>query len=72
MRFESDPKGKPELKAQWSIRNAHSGKVLLARESDIAGSADPSPSAGLRQALGSLSPEIASQIIRLNQQRTRG
>ncbi len=72
MRFESDLKSTPELKAQWSIRDAHSGKVLAARESDITGAADPSPSAGLSQALGGLSQEIASEIIRLNRQRTSG
>jgi len=72
MRFETDLKGTPELEAQWSIQDAHSGKVLVARESGITGAADSSHSTGLSQALGSLSQEIASQIIRLNQQRTRG
>ena len=75
MRFETGPKGKPELDAQWSIRDARSGKVLLAKESDISGplaDADSSPSAGLSQVLGTLSQEIASEIIRLNQQRKLG
>lgn len=75
MRFETDPKGKPELQAQWSIRDAHSGKVLIARESDVAGPAEaagPSPSAGLSQVLGSLSQEIASQIVQLKAQRKPG
>jgi uncharacterized lipoprotein YmbA len=75
MRFETDPKGKPELVAQWSIRGGLSGKVLIARESDVIGSAEtanPSPSAGLSQVLGSLSQEIASQIVQLKAQRKRG
>jgi len=75
MRFETDPKGKAELQAQWSIRDAHSGKVLIARESDVTGSAEaagPSPSAGLSQVLGSLSQEIASQIVQLKALRKPG
>jgi uncharacterized lipoprotein YmbA len=72
MRFETDPKGKPELDAQWTIRDARSGKILAGRDSDLTGAAEPSPSAGLSQTLGSLSQEIASEISRLNQQHKNG
>jgi uncharacterized lipoprotein YmbA len=74
-RFETDAKGQPELDAQWDIRDGHGTKLLAARESDITAPADPgdpSPSAGLSQALGSLSREIASEITQLNQQSKLG
>ena len=74
-RFETDPKGKPELDAQWSIRDGSGTKILAARESAIvepANPADPSPSTGLSHALSSLSREIAAQIVQLNHHRARG
>jgi len=73
-RFETDSKGKPELDAQWSIRDGRGTKMLVARESDISeppDPGDPSPSVGLSQALSSLSQQIASQIAALNQQRNQ-
>ncbi len=72
MRFETDSGGKPELDAQWTIRDARSGKLLAGRESDLTGAAEPSPSAGLSQTLGRLSQDIASEIARLNQPHKNG
>jgi uncharacterized lipoprotein YmbA len=74
-RFETDPKGMPELEAQWSIRDGSGTRILAAKESDIvepADPADPSPSTGLSHALSSLSREIAAQIVQLNRRHARG
>jgi uncharacterized protein len=70
IRFETDSKGGSQLHAQWSIRDG-TGKLLIARESDINDTEAPddkSPSASLSRDLGNLSQQIASQLRELNQQ----
>ena len=72
--FETDSSGGSRLHAQWSVRDG-TGKLLIARESDITGTAasgDKSPSASLSHDLGNLSQQIASQITELDLQATRG
>jgi hypothetical protein len=71
--FETDSSGGSHLHAQWTIRDG-AGKLLIARESDIAeteASSDKSPSASLSHDLGNLSQQIASQIRALNQQNNK-
>jgi len=68
--FETNSSGGSQLHAQWSIRDG-AGKLLIARESDIAGteaSSDKSPSASLSHDLGDLSQQIATQVKELNHQ----
>ena len=71
--FETDSNGGSQLHAQWSIRDA-AGKLLIARESDIASTEAPddkSPSASLSHDLGKLSQQIATQVKELNQQNNK-
>jgi uncharacterized lipoprotein YmbA len=71
--FETDSTGGSHLHAQWSIRDG-TGKLLIARESDLTGTEAPddkSPSASLSHDLGNLSQQIATQLKELSQQNNR-
>jgi uncharacterized lipoprotein YmbA len=80
-RFESDGSGAAQLVASWLIRDAHSGKTLLAQQSNLtagaetqgpgaqngsAGASIESAAAALSTDLGALSKQIADAITELS------
>jgi uncharacterized lipoprotein YmbA len=72
-RFETTSDGQTQLIANWIIRDGPGSKILYASQTTAGGPAGPdgvSASAALSSDLATLSKEIASRIIELNQHST--
>jgi len=71
-RFETTSDGQSQLVASWIIRDGQSSKILYASQTTAAAPAGPdgvSASSALSGDLATLSKEIASRVIQLNQHR---
>jgi len=71
-RFETTSDGQTQLIASWIIRDGSSTKILYASQTTAgapAGADETSASAALSSDLATLSKEIASRVIELNQRR---
>jgi uncharacterized protein len=68
-RFECDAQGNGRLAARWSVNDPHSGRILDRGESDLSaqcgGSVDQGV-AGLSQALGGFSRQIATAVAQVS------
>jgi uncharacterized lipoprotein YmbA len=72
-RFETTSDGQSQLIASWIIRDSPNSKVLYASQTTTgapAGAGEASASSALSNDLATLSKEIASRIIELDQHRT--
>jgi uncharacterized lipoprotein YmbA len=72
-RFETTSDGQSQLVARWIIHDGHDGKILYASETTAGAPVGPEEtgaSLALSSDLASLSKEIASRVIELNQHRT--
>jgi len=72
-RFETTSDGQSQLVARWIIHDGHEGKILYASETTAGAPVAPDDagaSLALSSDLATLSKEIASRVIELNQHRT--
>lgn len=73
-RFDTDEQGRAQLNANWLIKDGRTGAVLFATQSTTNSDPDGSKgdtSAALSRDLESFSRQIADQIAKLNQARSR-
>jgi uncharacterized lipoprotein YmbA len=72
-RFETTSDGQSQLIARWIIHDGHDGKILYASETTAGAPVGPEEtgaSLALSSDLATLSKDVASRVIELNQHRT--